>query len=89
MAELPSSWPTWPSCRWAMGLAVSCLGSFWPGCKKFLQLVFISKISDFAQKLVKDISIDLFVRKICMTYQNAQKNMLYMFMSNSCMFIQL
>jgi hypothetical protein len=28
--------------------AVSSLGSIWPGCKKFLQLVFISRILDFA-----------------------------------------
>jgi hypothetical protein len=30
MAELPSSWPAWPVCRWAMGPSVRCLGQLGP-----------------------------------------------------------
>jgi hypothetical protein len=44
MAELPSSWPAWPVCRWAMGPSVRCLGQLGPGekssCALFLFLEF-------------------------------------------------
>jgi hypothetical protein len=39
-------------------------------------------------KLVKCIEKYLLVRKLQMTYQNVQKNMLYIFVLESCMFRQ-
>jgi hypothetical protein len=89
----------WPSCPapgqrglpaggpWAP--SVRCPGSIWPGCEKFLCAYFISENYRKLYNLVKCISFDRVVKKICMIYQNVHKNMLYMFMSNSCMFIQL
>jgi hypothetical protein len=68
---------------------VSCSGSSDPEYKRFLRAYFVSRKFRKMLELVKTIAIYLYVGKMCMTYQNAQKNMLYMFMSNSCMFIQL
>jgi hypothetical protein len=36
-------------------------------------------------KLAKYIGIYMFVRKICMTYQNVQQNEIYLLMLSSCM----
>jgi hypothetical protein len=54
-------------------------------CKQF----FVSRNFRKMPNLVKCIEKYLLVRKMQITYQNAQKNMLYMFMSNSCIFRQL
>jgi hypothetical protein len=58
-------------------------GSTWPRCKKFCS-IFISRNFRFYYKLVKCIVYSLFIKKICLTYQNAQKNMLYILVSLSC-----
>jgi hypothetical protein len=50
-------------------------------CKKeFPSLFYFRKMLE----LVKIIEIYLCVEKICMIYQNAQKNMLYILVSISC-----
>jgi hypothetical protein len=63
-----------------LGLGVksptSCFSYFQKNCCKVLNLV-------------KYIEKYLLVGKMRMTYQNAQKNVLYMFTSNSCIFRQL
>jgi hypothetical protein len=54
--------------------------------KSLAQLLIFQKNCCNGLNLVKCIEKYLLVRKMRMTYQNAQKNMLYMFMSNSCIF---
>jgi hypothetical protein len=56
--------------------------------KKFLRAYFVSRKFRKMLELVKIIVIYLYVGKMQMTYQNAQKNMLYLFMSKSCIINQ-
>jgi hypothetical protein len=54
-----------------------------------LLIVFISRNFRKCSNLAKIIEYSLVVRKIQMTYQNVQKNMLYILVSNSCIVKQL
>jgi hypothetical protein len=62
------------ACWWASGSLVSGPRSKWPGCKKVPRLFSISENCRNYLKLAKIIGNYLFVRKMQMTYQNAQKN---------------
>jgi hypothetical protein len=79
----PGDWPGQPA-MWAMGPIGQLPGSTWTGCEKFMCAYFISENYKKLYNLVKCISIDLVVRKICMLYQDVKKNMLYILVSNSC-----
>jgi hypothetical protein len=63
---------------------VSCSGSSDPEYKRFLQAIFVSRNFRKMPNLVKCIVIYLYVRKMQMSYQNAQNNMLYFLVSKSC-----
>jgi hypothetical protein len=87
-----SGWASAPAdltsvaCCWPSGPSGQLLWVNLTRCKKdFPESVSFQK----NVRNVKLIVIYLYVRKMHMIYRNAQKNMLYMFMSNSCMFIQL
>jgi hypothetical protein len=58
-------------------------------CKEFSRICFISRNFRTMLELVKCIEKYLLVRKMQMTYQNVQKNMLYILVSNSCIVKQL
>jgi hypothetical protein len=88
MAELPSSWPGWPADVAHGPPRSDALGQLGLGVKRFCAPNFISENYRKLYNLVKCISFVPVVRKICMIYQNAQKNELYMFMSISCMINQ-
>jgi hypothetical protein len=75
--------------RWPGAPPVSLYGSFDPGYKELLQVFFASRNFRKMPNVVKFIGKYLCVRKMRMIYQNAQKNMLYLFVSKSCIFNQL
>jgi hypothetical protein len=56
-----------------------------PGTKGSCPFILIPENFRKLSNLVKFISIDLFVRKMQMTYQNVQKNEIYILVSKSCM----
>jgi hypothetical protein len=74
-------WASGPSSQWAWVISNPM--------QRVFRICFISRNFRTMLKLVKCIEKYLLVGKMRMTYQNAQKNMLYMFMLNSCIFIQL
>jgi hypothetical protein len=55
------------------------------GVKSLARYSFFQKNGCKSLKLVKIIGNSLLIRKMCMTYQNVQKNMLYILVSISCM----
>jgi hypothetical protein len=69
--------------------SVSLRGSKDPRCKMSARFILILENLRKCCKLVKCIEYSLFIGKIQMTYQNAQKNELYLFVSKSCMLKQL
>jgi hypothetical protein len=76
--------PTWPQAPWSVAL-----GQVDPGCKKFLRIYLFQKNCCKYLKFVKCIENYPFIGKIQMTYQNAQKNVTYLFVSKSCIVKQL
>jgi hypothetical protein len=66
---------------WASGPADSDLGQLTLCTKNYCKLYFVSRNFRKMTNLVKCIGNYLLVGKFRMTYQNAQKNILYMFMS--------
>jgi hypothetical protein len=76
------TWPFGPLWSAALGHLTLCT-------KVTASFIFASRNFRKMSNVVKFIGNYLLVGKLRMTYQNAQKNMLYMFMSNSYMFIQL
>jgi hypothetical protein len=77
---------------WHMGLGPLqsvALGQLTLCTKSYCKLYFMSKNFGKMPNVVKFIGNYLLVGKLRMTCQNAQKNVLYMFMSNSCIFRQL
>jgi hypothetical protein len=57
--------------------------------KSIASFIFASRNFRILYNLVKCISFDLVIRKMRMIYQNAQKNMLYLLESISCIVNQL
>jgi hypothetical protein len=86
---LGSAWPAW-RLTWTLGPPVSDRGSNKPRCKKFPAELF-KFLENFRiyLKLVKCIENCLFIRNLCMTYENVQKNIIYLLVSKSCIFMQL
>jgi hypothetical protein len=77
---------------WHMGLGPQqtvALGQLTLCTKSYCKLYFVSRNFRKMPNVVKCIEKYLFVGKMHMIYQNAQKNMLYVFMSNSCIANQL
>jgi hypothetical protein len=77
------------SVAWQVGLGPplsAATASISPGVKRS---AFIFCNFRICVNLVKCIEYYLFIRKLCIIYQNVQKNELYLFMSESCMFRQL
>jgi hypothetical protein len=103
-AEAPSPWSPagarhgWgcpghsASVAWRVGLGPLCLvtmGHYDP-CTKSLCAYFVnSRNFRICVNLVKCIVNYLFIRKLCIICQNAQKNELYLFVSLSCIDKQL
>jgi hypothetical protein len=77
------------ACWWALGPPQSAgLGHFNP-VQRVSRICFISRNFRTMLELVKCIEKYLLVRKLQMTYQNVQKNMLYILVSNLCIVKQL
>jgi hypothetical protein len=55
-----------------------------PGVKSLPDYFYSERNFRKCLNLVKCIINSLFIRKICIIYQNAQKNELYLFVSKSC-----
>jgi hypothetical protein len=79
----PGHWPGRPA-MWASGPSGQLPWVNLARVEKVPACCFYFQNFRVCSKLVKDISIYLLVRKICMIYQNVQKNELYLLMSNSC-----
>jgi hypothetical protein len=88
----PLPQPTWSA--WLANMASGPSGQ-WPWVKRpYVQKVhvqyFISrKIAASVLKFVKCIEYYLFIRKMQMTYQNVQKNKIYILVSKSCILKQI
>jgi hypothetical protein len=66
---------------WASGPTSQCPWVNRPRCKKSLRLILNTENIRKCSKLVQFINSSLFIRKFQMIYQNAQKNVIYLFMS--------
>jgi hypothetical protein len=74
------TWPAWLPTR-RLGHWSATVGQSDPSAKYRCNLFLKPGILENKPNLVKLIEYYLFIRKLCMTYQNAQKNELYLFVS--------
>jgi hypothetical protein len=81
--------PAWPP-TWPLGpLWSAALGQLDPVQKLPYSYFYFQENFRNIANLVKCIDYYLFIKKMCIIYQNVQKNMLYILVSKSCMIKQL